>query len=76
MKKPHIYSEDGKITCSLCGDSEILVGDDGFKQFKVHAIHNKNIVSPSTSNPDLEFWAECPTCKRQTGIHLGPYLYY
>lgn len=76
MRKAHVYFADGKVVCSICSDSESVDGDNGFKRFKIHAIHNKNIVSPSTSNPDLVFWAECPTCRKSTGSYIGPYLYY
>lgn len=76
MKEQYIYVENGKISCSVCGDSEILDGDDGFTRFKTHAIHDKNIAKPSASNLDYKLWAECPTCKRQTGLHFSPYLYY
>lgn len=72
----YIYFNDGKLACSVCGDFETIHGDDGFKRFKLHPIFNKNIVNPSSVNSDLLFWTECPTCRKSTAQHVGPYLYY
>lgn len=74
MKDSHIYYKDGQLACSVCKDSEIA--QDGFKRFKIHPILNKNIANPSDTNSDMQFWAECPTCRRQTKICSIPYLYY
>ncbi len=75
MKKSYIYFDDKKLTCSQCGDSE-TAEENGFIRFKIHPVLNKNIVRTSSSNPDVKFWAECPTCNRQTGLYPSPYLYY
>lgn len=76
MKNPHIFFSDRKLTCSQCGESEMLDENNNLKKFKLNHLFDKNIVRPTCSNPDIKHWAECLTCKRQTGLYPSPYLYY
>lgn len=79
MKKPHIYynEKDQKINCSCCGSSETMINDGGFEKFEfVDHEYNKNIVNPSSENPDIKFRIVCHNCERKTNASHGPVYCY
>lgn len=78
MRDPHIYRDEKNqtISCTNCGESETAV-DYSFKRFKfVDYEYNKNIVNPSSTNPDMKWRVVCPGCGRKTKASFGPFYYY
>lgn len=75
MRDPHIYLGDEIIKCSICGNSEKLIGEE-LRKFKLKVFPDKNIVNPTKYNFHPDYCITCNQCNKQTKVCQPPYLYY
>ena len=74
MDKPHIFYNDQKIRCSVCGTGPEQISDGKSENLKINAM--RDLENPGTYGEGLLWHAECFVCRRQTPVGKLPYLYY